>query len=312
MEWYFYVLIIFGSLIIIISILFPFILSYLLCVIHMKRTSKKKWTRACSFPKNAEQLEMWNRGLEYIKQYQDKIEEVDINSDGLHLFGEYVNVESDRCVILLGGRCECLYYAYYYAKPYLENNVNVLVVDQRAHGNSDGVFSTVGIKESQDMIEWIKFLQEKKNIKKVLMHGTCIGAATIIHTVTDPKCPNCIDRIIVDGLFRTYYETFKLHMEDLKKPTKTALPLTFKWYKRLAKIDAKNNGPIYLIDKVSCPIMFLSSKEDKFVFPYMIDEMYEKCQSKQKECHFLDKGGHSHIRINQEELYDKYVIDFLK
>lgn len=311
MKWYFVLIIIIIGLIIVLSIAFPFILSYFLCTIHMKRTKKEKWGRVCSLPSNQEQLDMWNKGLDYIKKYQDKIEEVDIYSDNLHLFGEYVNVGSDKCVILLGGRCECLYYAYYYAKPYLENNINVLVVDQRAHGKSDGIYSTVGIKESKDMICWINYLKDNKYIKKVMMHGTCIGAATIIHTAADDNCPEILDRIIVDGLFRTYYETFKYHMIELNRPTKPALDLTFKWYKLLAKIDAKNNGPIYQIDKVKIPIMFISGDKDKFVLHEMTNDLFSKCGSNDKECYFLPEGGHSHLRINQEDNYDKLVIDFI-
>ena len=73
---------------------------------------------------------------------KDNIKEVHIQNDGLNLYGEYVDVGADRCVILLGGRCECLYYAYYYAKPYLENNCNVLLenctLSQRYQAAVDG------------------------------------------------------------------------------------------------------------------------------------------------------------------------------
>ena len=86
----------------------------------MVRTKPSKWDRKCSAPNNEEQVKMWNDGLNFISQFKDKIKEVHIQNDGLNLYGEYVDVGANRCVILLGGRCECLYYAYYYAKPYLE------------------------------------------------------------------------------------------------------------------------------------------------------------------------------------------------
>ena len=58
MEWYYIVLIVLGSLIVLISLLFPFILSYLLYSIHMVRTNKNKWGRECSSKKNEEQMKM--------------------------------------------------------------------------------------------------------------------------------------------------------------------------------------------------------------------------------------------------------------
>ena len=74
MEWYYIVLIVLGSIVVLVSILFPFILSYLLYSIHMVRTSKNKWNRKCSALDNEEQVKMWNEGLKYI-------ESLDLKSD---------------------------------------------------------------------------------------------------------------------------------------------------------------------------------------------------------------------------------------
>ena len=311
MEWYYIVLIVLASILIITSILFPFILSYLLYSIHMVRTKPSKWARECSAKNNVEQLQMWNDGLNYIKNYKDKITEVDIYNDGLHLYGEYVDVGASRCVILLGGRCECLYYAYYYAKPYLENNCNVLVVDSRAHGKSEGKINTVGFNESKDIIKWAELLHDEYNNKSIYIHGTCIGAATGIHALANKNCPKYINKIITDGVYPTYYETFKNHMIEQKRPLWPALDLCFVFYKMFAKIDAKKVGPITLIDKIDADILMISGLKDKYVFPEMTKEMFDKCQSKNKKYHFLPKGGHSHLRINQPEEYDKLVIEFI-
>ena len=311
MEWYHIVLIVLGSLIVLISILFPFILSYILYAIHMVRTSKDKWNRNSSSLDNKEQLDMWNDGLDYIKNYQDKIKEVHIVNDKLNLYGEYVDIGADRAVIILGGRCECLYYAYHYAKPYLENNCNVLVIDQRAHGKSDGKINTVGFKESKDLLAWAKLLHDTYNNKQIIIHGTCIGGATGIHALASKDCPSYINKIIVDGIFRTYYESFKLHMIDQGRPLWPCLDLTFVIYKLIAKIDAKKQGPITLMDKITQDILFVSSLTDKYVSKESILELYDKCASKNKEYVFLDKGNHSHLRINQEETYDKIITDFI-
>ena len=305
------ILIVLGSIILLITILFPFILSYILYAIHMVRTKKSKWDRNCSAPNNKEQVDMWNDGLSYISNYKDKIKEVHIVNDNLNLYGEYVDIGANRCVIILGGRCECLYYAYHYAKPYLENNCNVLVIDQRAHGKSEGKINTVGFKESLDILAWAKLLHDTYNNKQIIIHGTCIGGATGIHALTNKDCPSYINKIVVDGLFTTYYESFELHMIDQKRPLWPCLDLTFAIYKLIAKIDAKHQGPITLIDKVHQDILFISSLKDKYVSKESILTLYDKCASKNKSYYFLENGNHSHLRINQEEIYDKVIIDFL-
>ena len=314
MKWYYILLIIFAIFNLIILIIYPFVLSYLLYTIHMVRTKKDKWKRDCSSYKNDEQIKMWNDGLNYISHYKDKIEEVDIYNDNLHLFGEFVNIGSKNTAILLGGRCECLYYAYYYAKPYLENNYNVLVIDSRAHGKSDGKINTVGFFESDDLIAWAKYIHDKYNQENILIHGTCIGAATGIHALAKDNCPTYINKIITDGLFHTYYETFVEHMKALNKPTKPFADITFWFYKKFAKIDAKHEGPINLIDKINkdVKIMFISGLEDKYVSPTKTKELFDKCSCINKEYHYLNHGNHSHLRINQVDEYDKLVVDFIK
>lgn len=311
MEWYWVVLIVLIGVIVLLTLLYPFILGYILYLIHMVRTKKSKWSRQCSAPNNKEQIKMWNEGLDFIQSYKNQIQEVHIQSNKLNLYGEYVDNHAERCVILLGGRCECLYYGYYYAKPYLENDCNVLVIDSRAHGKSDGKINTVGFFESIDLIQWAQLLHDKFHNKEIYIHGTCIGAATGIHALAHENCPKYITKMITDGLYPTYYDTFKNHMIEQKRPLWPALDLCFFFYKLCAKIDSKKMGPITLMDKIHVDIMLISSLEDKYVFPKTTKQLYDLCPSKHKEFHLLPKGGHSHLRVNQPQEYDQLVVQFI-
>ena len=76
--------------------------------------------------------------------------------NGLKLVGEWFDYGFDKTVIILPGRRETLVYSYYYAQPYKELGINVLVIDQRAHGLSEGTYSTCGIKEADDVKLWLK------------------------------------------------------------------------------------------------------------------------------------------------------------
>ena len=46
-------------------------------------------------------------------------------------------------------------------KMYMDLGFNVLLVDQRAHGRSEGRLITFGIKESRDVVSWTEFLNKK-------------------------------------------------------------------------------------------------------------------------------------------------------
>ena len=131
-------------------------------------------------PENAEQLEMWNRGLSWaesvgidtkgtaggvLKEYGN-ISDIVIENDGFRLYGQYIDLGFDRAVIIIPGRCESLMYSYYFAKPYQEAGFNILVIDIRCHGLSTGKYDYVGIGEDSDMIAWAKDTTAKSESAK--------------------------------------------------------------------------------------------------------------------------------------------------
>ena len=84
---------------------------------QLVRTEPEKWGRVCSCPENEEQQAMWDGGLAWAAPYRDKVTQVEVENDGFRLVGEYFDFGSDKCVIILPGRCECLIYSYYFAEP---------------------------------------------------------------------------------------------------------------------------------------------------------------------------------------------------
>ena len=56
---------------------------------QLVRTSEEKWGRVCSCLENEEQVQMWEAGLVWGEANKERMTEVDIYNDGLHLFGEY-------------------------------------------------------------------------------------------------------------------------------------------------------------------------------------------------------------------------------
>lgn len=305
------ILIVLGVLLLLFILIFvpPFFIALKVYKKELVRTDKSKWNRECSAPDNEEQLRMHNEGLAYMEQFMDKVKEVKIENDGLKLYGEFFDLGYKKCAILLQGRTESLLYCYYYAKPYIESEYNILVIDSRAHGNSDGIYNCVGLKEYKDVIKWAELLHDKFSQEEIVIQGICIGASAALYATH--YGPDYIKKVITDGMYINFYETFKNHMIVDKRPIfpflkEIALIMRFK-----AGVNIKK-GPLNLIDKFNKPILFLYSKEDKFSLPEKSKILYEKCGSKDKEIVWFDHGAHSHIRINNMEKYDNSIKEFLK
>ena len=280
---------------------------------QLVRTSPEKWGRTCSFPDDAEQVQMWNDGIAWMEQNRHRITELQIKNDGLQLFGQYFDFGADRCVIILPGRCESLVYSYYFAPPYEKAGFNILVIDTRCHGKSDGKYNTIGVKESQDVLAWAKLVCEKFGKQDIYFHGICIGTSSALFALSDPNCPDYLRGLVTEGCYVSFSETFKRHMMALKRPTFPVLQMAMWQIYRHTGTNVYKQKPISAIRKINpgCRVLFLYGEKDIFSIPEKSRKLFAACAAVDKKLVWFDKGGHSHLRINNTEKYDQAIIDFL-
>lgn len=289
-----------------------FIVAYIVYRITLVRTSKEKWSRECSLKEDAEQVSMYREAESWLALHSDKKTDVDIVNEGFHLFGEYVDFGFDKAVIIIAGRTEGCKYAYYFAEPYRRAGYNILAIDNRAHGLSDGKYNSLGLKEYSDIIAWGKFLHEQKKIQQIVLHGICIGSATALYTLISERCPSYMAGMVADGMYSDFKETTKNHMIEQNRPIQPCLNLFMWFFKLFTKEDAVKNGPIRVIHKLKKPILFIYSKEDIYSVPEKGQLLYDTCISEKKQLVWFEKGGHSRVRINNQEKYDNTIVDYLE
>lgn len=279
---------------------------------QLVRTEKEKWGRECSAPENEEQLAMWNAGISWMEKHKDKIIEVQTENDGLKLYGEYFDFGADRCVVIIPGRCESLMYSYYFAPPYEKAGFNVLVIDTRCHGKSDGIYNTIGVKESGDVLKWCELMYEQFNNKEIYFHGICIGTSSALFALSSKNCPQYVKGLVTEGCFVTFRETFKRHMIYDKRPLFPVLDLVMLHINKHTGTNVYRDTPISAIKKVrpDTRMLFLYGKLDKFSLPEKSQKLFNACASGDKKLVWFDKGAHSHLRINNTEKYDNAIIDF--
>ena len=279
---------------------------------QLVRTSAEKWGRTCSFPNDAEQVQMWNDGVAWMEANKDRITELQIENDGLKLFGQYFDFGKDRCVIILPGRCESLVYSYYFAPPYEKAGFNVLVVDTRCHGNSDGKYNTIGVKESADVLKWAELAHDRFQNKEIYFHGICIGTSSGLFALEAGRCPDYLRGLVTEGCYVSFRETFKRHMIALKRPLFPVLQFVMWLIYRHTGTNVYTQKPIRAIRKIKpdCRVLFLYGENDIFSIPQKSRELFDACISEDKKLVWFEKGGHSHLRINNTQQYDQAIIDF--
>lgn len=280
---------------------------------QLVRTSPEKWGRVCSAPDNEEQLAMWNAGIAWAGENKEFVKEVHIENDGFNLYGEYFDFGSDKCVIILPGRCESLIYSYYFAPPYKKAGFNVLVIDTRCHGKSDGIYNSIGIKESSDVLAWAKYVNQELENVEVYFHTICIGTAAALFAMSSKDCPQCVKGLVTEGCFISFRETFKRHMMADKRPLFPVLDTVMLLINKHTNTNVYKDKPIAAIGKIRKEhrVLFLYGENDIFSIPEKSRILFGKCASEDKKLVWFKKGGHSHLRINNTEQYDNAIVEFL-
>lgn len=299
-------------LILFLLILFPcFLVASVVYTIVLVRTKPEKWGREVSMPDDKELALMYREGEEWIKGEESYKTEVSIVSDGFRLVGEFYDYGYDRTAIIVPGRMEALKYSYYYAIPYRKANCNFLVIDNRAHGLSEGRFNCLGYREYRDVIGWAKFLHEEKGQKKIFLHGICIGSSTTLFAMTSPDCPDYVVGLTVDGMYDCFYSSFLRHMEEQKRPKYPFIWFVLLYIRVFSHANVVSDGPKKRILQMKKPILMIHSKEDQYSDPDKAQKLYDACPSEHKTLAWFEHGGHSRVRINAPKQYDEAIRTFV-
>ena len=290
-------------------------IAYLIAAKHvyinnLKRGSKDTWSRGHASCDDANILAMYAEGMAWHDANVSHKTDVHIENNGLNLYGEYYDLGNDKCVLIMSGRTESLEYGYYFAIPYAKLGYNILVVDPRAHGLSDGEYNTVGYEESKDAIAWARHVHDTFGVKSILLHGICIGSAGAMFALTSKDCPDYVVGMVAEGMFANFGESMKEHLIEKKKPVFMLNSMIDFWMKHYTGHSMKY-GPIDVIDKLNKPLLMLHSKEDKYSLPALAQKLYDKAGCENKELVWFDHGRHSMLRITDTAKYDETIAQFV-
>lgn len=176
-------------------------------------------------------------------------------------------------------------------KALLDNHYNVLFVDHRAHGDSQGHFITFGVKESEDVALWAKYISVRFPNLPIFLNGLSMGASSALMS-TRFELPKEVRGIIADSgptSPKEIIQHFIKHYTHLSP--KPIYPLIRFWAKLVAKVDLSELSAVDILKKNTVPVLFIHGKADTVVPVWMTEKNYEACQS-YKEIVLVDKAEH--------------------
>lgn len=234
------------------------------------------------------------------------------SDDGLRLHAHWVPAEQPKGTMLLahGYRSTKLVdfgvaFAYYH-----ERNFNVLAIDQRSHGMSQGRYITFGVKESQDVRKWIEFHNLHFGDAPLYLSGLSMGASTVLF-LADQLLPPNVKGIIADCGFTGPKEIISKVFKDVTHlpavPTIYAVDLFARIF---AKFSLFEKDTRKALANSKHPVLLIHGKKDNFVPCKMTEENYEACNGT-KNLLLVDNAGHGVSFLVDHVRYSQAVDDFL-
>ena len=283
-----------------------FVSEYLFKIIiyRQKKSSSQKdidavasWYRHYPIAKEGRR---WLENMPYINVYIKSF-------DGLRLYGALLENYSDKIVICVHGFTGSGKKDFAsLAQAYYKNGYNVLLVDNRAHGQSEGKYVGFGVLDRFDLRNWVKYVINRfgSNVQ-VFLHGISMGAATVL--MASSIMPKNVRGIIADCGFTSVYEIFEYVLKrDYHLPKFPIIYLT----NIMSKIRA-GYGYKDVNTTAEIAILFIHGENDEFVPLWMTMKNYSHCKA-YKELFIVRESEHAESHYIDKKGYERRILTFIE
>lgn len=186
---------------------------------------------------------------------------------------------------------------------------NALIVDQRAHGRSQGSTITFGVLERFDCKSWAEYVQERFGDVPIVLSGVSMGAATVL-MASELDLPETVTAILADCPFSSPREIIAKVAGEMGLPGK---PAAF-----CCELGALLFGHFWLgassaesaVKKAKVPILLIHGLEDRFVPCEMSRRIRAACAG---ECEFytFPNAAHAFSYMTDPQHYETLTMSFL-
>ena len=190
-----------------------------------------------------------------------------------------------------------------------EAGLNTLVVEQRAHGESEGHVISFGINERWDCLCWAEYAAQRWPGVPISLAGISMGAASVL-MASDLPLPEEVKGILADCGYSSPRAIIKKVCWDLPKYMRVLYPFTSLSAGIFGRFDPDSGSALGAVSNTSLPILLIHGEADGFVPCQMSREIAAACASKVR-LETFPGAGHGASYLADPERYTRVVLDFL-
>lgn len=142
---------------------------------------------------------------------------------------------------------------------------NLLLVDQRAHGKSEGRTIAFGIQERHDLLCWVNYAIERfGKDTRILLYGISMGGATVL-LASELELPENVKGIIADCPYSAPIDII-LHVgKSMSIPSWLIRPFTIWGARIFGGFDLCETDAFVAVQNSQIPILIIHGESDHFV-----------------------------------------------
>lgn len=232
--------------------------------------------------------------------------------DGLKLHGRYYHVKDGAPLNIgfHGYRATALRDFCVGANESLKRGHNLLLIDQRGQGQSEGDTITMGIKEHKDVLAWVNFANFRfGEDTKIILYGVSMGAASVI-MATGLNLPKNVTGVIADCPYSVPKDILlDVAKKDMGVNRKIAYPFVFIAGRVFGGFNVTETDCVKAVKKAKIPVLIIHGEDDRYVPCYMSEEI-EKANPKLVKRYTFPNAGHGLSFFSDKERYRKITEAF--
>ncbi len=195
------------------------------------------------------------------------------------------------------------------AESFKKMGYNTLLLDFRAHGNSEGNTCTIGYKEAEDVKLAFDYISSKGE-KNIVLWGISMGASTITKAVKDYAIAP--QKIILEMPFGTIEDAVKGRIKMMGLPPQPIATLLTFWGGTENGFWAFGMKPQEFVTSIKCPVLLQWGKNDPRVSSAEEELLFKNIPNPDKKFIVYEMAGHESLCKKETKKWNNEVATFLK
>ena len=240
-------------------------------------------------------------------------ESVTITShDGLTLHGRYYHVKDGAPLDIgfHGYKSSCVVDFSGGSNISFEMEHNLLLIDQRAHGKSQGWTISFGLKERHDLLRWVQYAIDRFGEDvEIYLYGVSMGGATVL-MASEMDLPENVKAIVADCPYANAMDIILEVGKEMPIPTWIMKPMIILGARIYGGFDVQETDAIQAVKNTKVPILIIHGDGDTFV-PIAMSQAVRDANPQMVTHHAIAGAEHGISYLVDTQKYKEHVAAFM-